>query len=1578
MAEINWNAFKVKFNGKERLAFEQLAYQLFCFEFKRPMGLFRFKNQSGIETEPIATEHGLVGFQAKFLDISVARGKSQIIESIQNAKKNNGELSRLLLYINQEIAESPKQGKKDPRYKTEIENEAASLDITLEWRVPSHMEIQLATPQNSHLLQHFFEIGKGAMEFLEEIKQHTDNLLRPIHSEIRFGNNTIKISHTREVELLQNPNKHTPIILVYGEGGSGKTGVIKDLYTQLDPSVPFYLFKAAEFNIQNVNSFTKPFGQFTFHDFIKFHEDQKTKYFVIDSAERLSDFPALDVFRELLSALMQANWKIIFTTRLTYLDDLRFQIVEVFRSNFTEVNIPNLATTDLQNLAQQNKFNLPSNSRLLNLILIPFYLNEYLRHHKRVDDTDGLVGFKNMLWKTKVAQSSHQDNINIRREETFMRLAKKKCDLGNFFLNPDPSDDLILSKLGEDEIIKYDEVGGYFIAHDIYEEWALERIIEREFRNASDHKTFLNKIGKSLPMRRSFRSWLSSRLAENPSSLKSLIDFAAFQNDLESFWKDEIFISVLLSDQAQHFFVLFKANLLASDKTLLKRIIFLLRTAGKEVDTFYYQFAPKKTDSEYLVTKPKAMGWTQTIAFIYSNRNEFSHNEQEYFVPFLAEWVRTNPKGAATRNASLMILEAYKDAEVKRKARFYDPIQEEMESIILQGAIEIKDELAAIFDQVIQENWGWGNNPFFSLCEAVLTRTDEIISLAKVLPQSIISIARLMWSKEGEVKPKSQFGFDFPDDSVESDYYLREHSHREYFPASALQSPILWLLRFNPELTIEFILDFVNKAVAHYANSPSAKRLDNVKTIDIFFGDGTSQKQFIAHSLWQTFRGTGSPVVPYLIQTIHMALEKYLLEMAKSDPDKTRIQLVHLLKNSQSASITAIVTSVVLAHAKEMFAIALTLFRTSELFHYDNMRMSNEFQVRSLNSIGYGMNKSHKMYEDERIATCDQPHRKNCLEWQIILYQKFRSKEMTEDEQQNRQSSIWNILDQHYSSLPPEINQRGADLTKRLLLARIDGRKLSARVEEKGDSLLIFFDSEVEPRLQEHSEEATKASLRFMKYTPLQLWANNKLELSTKASEYPQYDGDPGRALKDIKELIEDLNDKSTQKFPNEYTIPTFACAALVKFYSETLKSDDLKLCRDVLMQFATSPLKENYEYQIADGVEAAVSTLPALLKLYPTDRIDIMSIMLAIMFDRHEIGEYKRVCDYAIESAVNGFSSESPDDLKGLFLGYLTLAQRFDEHIKNSGVKGYRFHNRNARISALSSFIKDNQKQFEAVALNKLCYQSPDQISVVHGLTAFKFIPPDTIDEDYVRFVKWLLPQICLEIANDKDHENFKLKYKFFRMYANFVLKRKSKEDIEPFVKPWIGKLNNSTSFHYFIQEFVSAEDEIFSYDQFWMVWNLLYPYVRDYCNSRQSYRIDEVVSTYLLAWPYWRSGIKEWRSLKSSERSFFRIVAKEMGSHPATLYSLSKLVNDIGHIFFDEGLTWISEMLNSNPKLSTAELHRNTIYYLETYARTYTHLNRITIKSDISVKNNLLTILNFLIDKGSVQAYMVREEIV
>ncbi|MCV5856633.1 hypothetical protein OFN53_39045, partial [Escherichia coli] len=80
----------------------------------------------------------------------------------------------------------------------------------------------------------------------------------------------------------------------------------------------------------------------------------------------------------------------------------------------------------------------------------------------------------------------------------------------------------ILDELVKDGIVGY-EAAGYFITHDIYEEWALEKKISVDYIRKANNNEFFEKIGESLPVRRSFRNWISERLLLDDQSIKPFI-----------------------------------------------------------------------------------------------------------------------------------------------------------------------------------------------------------------------------------------------------------------------------------------------------------------------------------------------------------------------------------------------------------------------------------------------------------------------------------------------------------------------------------------------------------------------------------------------------------------------------------------------------------------------------------------------------------------------------------------------------------------------------------------------------------------------------------------------------------------------------------------------------------------------------------------------------------------------------------------------------------------------------------------------------------------------------------------------
>jgi hypothetical protein len=161
----------------------------------------------------------------------------------------------------------------------------------------------------------------------------------------------------------------------------------------------------------------------------------------------------------------------------------------------------------------------------LDLITNPFYLNEYLRFYEEGDKTDYL-SFKHNLWNKLIRKSKPH------RERCFLQIASQRANEGQFFVIP--ADNIHLyDELVQDGILGY-ETPGYFITHDIYEEWALEKIIEAEFIKRANANSFFERIGNSLPMRRAYRSWVSEKLLLKDHVLISSENCTSFRAKLHT------------------------------------------------------------------------------------------------------------------------------------------------------------------------------------------------------------------------------------------------------------------------------------------------------------------------------------------------------------------------------------------------------------------------------------------------------------------------------------------------------------------------------------------------------------------------------------------------------------------------------------------------------------------------------------------------------------------------------------------------------------------------------------------------------------------------------------------------------------------------------------------------------------------------------------------------------------------------------------------------------------------------------------------------------------------------------------
>lgn len=303
MIKPNWEIFRAKFSENPQYNFEWFCYLLFCKEFNQPYGIFRYKNQSAIETDPIAKDDNVIGWQAKFYSTQLSNHKKELLDAITRAKRDYPNITKLLFYTNQEWGQNKV---KKPQGLVEINNHTSALNIELEWRTASFFESEFVSIENEVIAKHFFATDKSIFDLMEEQQKHTENILSEIQTCIAFNNQDFEIDRNKHLEKLKNESQQ--ISILSGIGGVGKTVLIKKLHEQLKGKTPFYVFKATEFELRNINDLL---ADFTFYDFAEAHKDENNKIIVIDSAEKLLDLKNTDPFKEFLSALIKNKWKII-------------------------------------------------------------------------------------------------------------------------------------------------------------------------------------------------------------------------------------------------------------------------------------------------------------------------------------------------------------------------------------------------------------------------------------------------------------------------------------------------------------------------------------------------------------------------------------------------------------------------------------------------------------------------------------------------------------------------------------------------------------------------------------------------------------------------------------------------------------------------------------------------------------------------------------------------------------------------------------------------------------------------------------------------------------------------------------------------------------------------------------------------------------------------------------------------------------------------------------------------------------------------------------------------------------------
>ncbi len=1562
---MKWNKFAVKNENKEEWAFEQMAYLLFCSEFDNNVGLFRYKNQTGIEAEPLKKDGKLYGFSAKYYEVKIKDRKQEIIEAITKAKSKNPEIDVVYFYINQELSESSLKDRKKAIYEVEIDKACKKLGVSLEWRVPSHFELQLALPKNKYIQDLFFSLDPTLDKLRDSVFAHNTSILNAIRTEISVKQQKIKIerqNYILEVEEFTRGNNH---IILSGEGGSGKTAIIKEFYQQYSFDIPICIFKATELNVNHVSDLFRFEHNFSSADFFSTYENETTKLFIIDSAEKLADLSNQSIMHDLVHSLITHGWTIVFTTRTSYLDDLNFHINESYQLQCKILEVELMSGEKLIEISDEFGIVLPSNNIFKDRLRNLFYLNEYIAHYQSTEIISDFASFIDLLWKKKIQNILiKKDNIHIKRGRCLETIAKQRADTNRFYISGNSLPQDALYQLKVDDILGYDEQhDGYFITHDIFEEWALNHIINKTYQNHVNIEDFFRELGNSLAIRRSFRLWLSQKLIEENTDIKRFIN-NIFVSDISQFWKDELLVSVLLSEYSFEFFEIYESELIANEFSILKRIIFLLQVTCKDVESVLQN------------TRPKGRGWQATIDFIYKHQVDFFESNRSRVLPILLDWCQSNAKGGTTRLAGLLAISILKKTE---QGEF---IYSRNEDNIIYKAIfascrEIENETKDIFDKVIKHVWIEHNDPYQDFCVTILNKCYLAIPLIQLLPNSIIELCQIFWTEKKNKDPYRSLSFNM---NSETDYGLRDYEFK-YYPASAHQTPMHFILQTKSFLdAIDFIINFTNSAVANYAQSDTGKK--DIHEVKLYIQDD-EVSQYNSFALWTMYRGFGSPLVPELLQSIHMALEKFLLNLAEQlDSKIVQTLLLRILKTSKSTSVTSVICSIVLAHYNKFYEVALVLFKSIDLFYCDLIRSKTEFEVKSLYGMGYGLNPDLEniLYRDERLKTCEDEHRNLNLEQLCLHYQFHGVKNFSKEQNSDFIENIFKIIDQHKSELSD------GDETTGILLARMDRRNLEPEIIEEEEQTKVAFTPKLTEKQKKISETAQVEYNERFKYTPLDLWSNFINDKEYEGGK--KYKNNPLLALNDTKNLLKELENTSDATFIQlNRNIAFYSCSKLIIEYSHLLPKSDKDLCKEIIETSIERLFSDNYEYQIGDGLEASIHALPKLIEEYPHDIEKLALLLIFILFDKRSIGMYKRVCDYAIEAIhQKGLWDSSPQVAEQIVNGFIQFKPLYNNAIE--ALKSNESHKYNYRIlksKIFEKFLELCKSKGIDDQLDRLRFNSNqlDNLDVDDLETVYQLIPNDTKDEDHLSVLNLTLPNITeILLKNRREttdiNNRYNLRISIFKKISAISLHRNSEDEVKRLLEPFIKNLKRNDESEQFIERFIWSENEFYQPKAFWYIWKLLYPKIIELYNQGGYYKdFENLIVNYLLAWRWWGEKQKEWQSLVEENLWLYEDISKDLGDHPSVLYSIAKVLNSVASNFHDQGIDWISNIASNNYDLKLGDVGSETLFSLENYLRQYIFLNRQRIKQDVRLKTKVIAILDFMVKRGSVHGYLLRESV-
>ena len=917
---------------------------------------------------------------------------------------------------------------------------------------------------------------------IKKIKSHNDIILASMHNSI----NGYSIDRSDYIEQLDEALQTNDIVLVAGERGVGKTGIVKSYLEFHDNSSFNVLFRAEEFNKPSINGvFSELNWDLELELLNQVSLGYQSRCICIESLERILENKCQKAFNDLLTFVScYSGWKIIATIRDYALQQVLMNFLSISGLRTEYINIEKLEELQLRAYFEKQQLTAFDhiNPEVFELSRIPVYLDYIVRAVESgfaLSKDDTYRSIKEAIWDCVIKKEDERRNgLPLNREKAFIQIAVQRAKQQRYEVAADSFDSEAVQRLEEDGLISLHN-GYASITHDVLEDWALERWISRCFsRCAGDYKHFFDDIGFEQSICRAYRLWLIEKFLDESFLLSFSESILVIDKDENySIWADEAIAAILFSNKLFDILEKFKKEIL-SQTQLLNKICFMIRIAAKKPDQSLQRLLDSQRITErssFVLLKPIGDCWKEAVFFLYSNRESLQIEFYPHCNKLLSEWIKVISINQdiipGAREAGLLSLHIISNIIADKHP------DEEMLKGLFEVAIicygSIHNEFDSFVDSVIlNEDFRKHHWTIKDLARFMLTDFC-CCYIAKYNSKLLIRVAKREWLISQQ---PNKDGFPYRSYRGGEEFGFNYSSNYEYNEASGYREPFRALFQWDSRTAIDFVLELCNTAVNTYNEScftgkSKKEKKDVLKSITcrIKKDNGVIIEQIATPNYWCAYRGFN--VMPGVIRCALMALENFLLDYFNqfSENKKHLDSLAeYLITKSNSVMVTAVVASVLIANEKFVGRSHLLLLQNREFYSMDQSRKAYEFQSGWFGPRALGKD---IFFHNERKKSNAYKWRAETLETLCVRLQFSELRESV--------LGIIDAIDAEYSE----------DVSWQLCKNRIDTRGF---VEiGKKENQIVLASKPVEGKLKRIKDDREEKDNWIMRYDKWLKWPDN-------------------------------------------------------------------------------------------------------------------------------------------------------------------------------------------------------------------------------------------------------------------------------------------------------------------------------------------------------------------------------------------------------------------------------------------------------------------------------------------------------